>query len=101
MHSPPLTQPSAKGTDWHGTELRTLEVNGRLVVTWRRAGDTCVLSGTGVTAAELQRLAAWKVPADSTELTRHYEVGRDPLARAVQPGRDRRLAHRSAFAASR
>jgi hypothetical protein len=42
-----------------GTErLRTLSVNGRLVVTWRRAGHTCVLSGMGVTAEELERLAA-------------------------------------------
>ena len=63
--SPPLGQPSAKAINWGGTELRTFEVNGRLVVTWRRAGDTCVLSGTGVTAAELQKLAAWKVPPDS------------------------------------
>ena len=65
VHSPPLAEPTAKTTDWDGTELRTLELNGRLVVTWRRAGDTCVLSGTGIKAAELQRLAAWKVPADS------------------------------------
>ena len=54
-----------QATNWDGTELRTLELNGRLVVTWRRAGDTCVLSGTGIKAGELQRLAAWKVPADS------------------------------------
>ena len=65
MHSPPLPEPSAKATNRDGTQLWTLEVNGRLVVTWRRAGDTCVLSGTGIKAGELQRLAAWKVPADS------------------------------------
>ncbi len=65
VDSPPLGQPSAKAINWGGTALRTVEVNGRLVVTWRRAGDTCVLSGTGVTAAELQKLAAWKVPPDS------------------------------------
>ena len=29
----------------------------------RRAGNTCVLSGVGVPAAELQRLAAWSAPA--------------------------------------
>lgn len=45
-----------KGAD----RLRTLSVDGRLVVTWRRAGHTCVLSGMGVTAAELERLAAWR-----------------------------------------
>jgi hypothetical protein len=65
VHSPPLAEPSAKASDWDGTELRTLELGGRLVVTWRRAGDTCVLSGTGIKAAELQELAAWKVSADS------------------------------------
>jgi anti-sigma factor RsiW len=65
VHSPPLAEPSATASNWDGTELRTLAVNGRTVVTWRRAGDTCVLSGTGVKAAELQKLAAWKVPADS------------------------------------
>jgi hypothetical protein len=65
VHSPPLAEPSTKASDWDGTELRTLELGGRQVVTWRRAGDTCVLSGTGVTAAALQALAAWKVPADS------------------------------------
>jgi hypothetical protein len=66
VNSPPLAEPSASNaTKWDGTELRTLNLNGRLVVTWRRAGDTCVLSGTGIKAAELQRLAAWKVPADA------------------------------------
>jgi hypothetical protein len=40
--------------------LRTLSVDGRLVVTWRRAGHTCVLSGMGVTAEQLEQLAAWR-----------------------------------------
>jgi hypothetical protein len=64
VHSPPLAVPSATKTWQNGTEFRTLTVNGRKVVTWRRADDTCVLSGTGVTAAGLQTLAAWKVRAD-------------------------------------
>jgi hypothetical protein len=62
--APPLAEPAAPRTWVGGTEIRTLTVGGRLVVTWRRAGNTCVLSGSGVTAAELQKLAAWKVPAD-------------------------------------
>jgi anti-sigma factor RsiW len=62
--APPLAQPAAHRIWRDGTELRTLTHNGRLVVTWRRAGDTCVLSGNGITAAELQKLAAWKVPTD-------------------------------------
>jgi hypothetical protein len=64
VNSPPLSQPSGKETWRNGTELRTLQLNGRQVVTWRRNGDTCVLSGTGVTAAALQKLAAWKAPVD-------------------------------------
>jgi anti-sigma factor RsiW len=62
---PALAQPSAPQTKVNGTELRTLTLDGRLVVTWQRAGHTCVLSGTGVKAAALQELAASRVPADS------------------------------------
>lgn len=62
VSGPPLAQPAAHRTWLHGTELRTLAQNGRLVVTWLRSGDTCVLSGAAVTAGELQKLAAWKVP---------------------------------------
>jgi hypothetical protein len=65
VESPPLAVPPATTTTRNGTELHTFKVNGRPVVTWRRAGDTCVLSGTGVSAADMQRLAAWKVPSDS------------------------------------
>jgi hypothetical protein len=60
--APVLDQPAAHRTWRNGTELHTLRVDRRLVVTWRRAGDTCVLSGMGVTAGELQKLAAWKAP---------------------------------------
>jgi hypothetical protein len=60
--APALAQPAAHRTWRNGTELRTLTENGRLVVTWRRAGDTCVLSGSGVTVGALQKLAAWKAP---------------------------------------
>jgi anti-sigma factor RsiW len=57
--APALNQPGARVTHLNGVELRTLRLDGRLVVTWRRAGHTCVLSGAA-TPAELQRLAAWK-----------------------------------------
>ena len=63
--APALKQPAASTRWLHGTELRTLNLDGRLVVTWRRAGHTCVLSGPGVSAAVLQKLAAWKVPTAS------------------------------------
>jgi hypothetical protein len=62
VSAPALSQPSARVTSVNGTALRTLTINGRLVVTWRRAGHTCVLSGVGIPATELQKLAAWKAP---------------------------------------
>jgi len=63
VSAPALAKPAARQYTWlHGTEFRTTTQNGRLVVSWYRAGDTCVLSGRGVTAAELQTLAAWEAP---------------------------------------
>jgi hypothetical protein len=59
---PALSTPAAQVSFRNGTELRTLMLHGRRVVTWRRAGHTCVLSGTGVPAAVLQKLAAWTAP---------------------------------------
>jgi hypothetical protein len=58
--APALNTPAAQVRTLNGTELHTLRLGGRLVVTWRRAGHTCVLSGPGVPAAALQHLAAWK-----------------------------------------
>jgi hypothetical protein len=60
--APALGQPSAPLTQLNGTTLRTFTMNGRYVVTWRRAGHTCVLSGDGVPVAVLQTLAAWQAP---------------------------------------
>jgi hypothetical protein len=60
--APPLAAPNAHRTTINGTELRTLRLAGRLLVTWRRAGHTCLLSATRVPAAVLQRLAAWSAP---------------------------------------
>jgi anti-sigma factor RsiW len=62
--TPTLTGLTAPETWRDGTAMRTLTVNGRLIVTWRRDGDTCVLSATGIRASELQMLAAWRVPED-------------------------------------
>ena len=58
--APALTAPATRVLKLHGTVLRTLRLNGRLVVTWRRSNHTCVLSGRGVSAAVLQQLAAWR-----------------------------------------
>lgn len=59
---PALPWPGAPARQVNGTVLQTFGTGGRLVVTWRRAGHTCVLSGRGVSPAELMRLAAWKAP---------------------------------------
>jgi hypothetical protein len=60
--APALRAPAASVRTLGGTELRTLRLHGRMVVTWRRAAHTCVLSGRGVPASVLQQLAAWKTP---------------------------------------
>jgi hypothetical protein len=61
--APALKVPSAKVVLLNGTALRTLRLDGRLVVTWRRLDHTCVLSGAGVRALELQQLAAYRTPS--------------------------------------
>jgi hypothetical protein len=61
--APTLAQPAARVVELGGLELRALTVHGRVVVTWRRGRQTCVLSGSRVTARELERLAAWKPSA--------------------------------------
>jgi anti-sigma factor RsiW len=60
--APALPEPAAQRKVLNGVELRTLTVNGQQVVTWRESGDTCVLSGSGVSVSRLQKLAAWSGP---------------------------------------
>jgi hypothetical protein len=60
---PSLSTPSARVSMVDGTVFRTLSENGRTIVTWRRAGHTCVLSAKGVPTVVLHRLAAWEAPA--------------------------------------
>lgn len=56
-----LPRPSgAQGTTRSGVRYQTLRVNGRLAVTWRRGGRTCVLIGDA-TRAELLRIASWRL----------------------------------------
>jgi anti-sigma factor RsiW len=62
VSAPALSQPAASVTVVNGTALRTFTVDGRLVVTWRRSGHTCVLSGVGANASVLRSLAAWTAP---------------------------------------
>jgi hypothetical protein len=61
----PLHEPSGQLTVLNGYRLDTLTAGSRTIVTWRRKGRTCVLSASGVPAAVLQHLAAWRPPAIS------------------------------------
>ena len=56
-----LPRPSGgQATTRHGVAYQTLRVNGRLAVTWPRAGHTCVLLGDA-SRAELVKLASWRL----------------------------------------
>lgn len=67
VSGPALAQPPAAVLDLDGTRMRTLAYGDHtVIVTWRRAGHTCVLSGTGVTPSELQALAAWNTSGART-----------------------------------
>jgi hypothetical protein len=55
--APALTQPSSPVTHVGGFVLQMLDLRGRSVVTWRRAGHTCVISASGVPMRALERLA--------------------------------------------
>jgi hypothetical protein len=55
-----LSTPSAgSATSQGGVEYRTLQLNGRPAVTWRRAGHTCILVGDAA-GPELLQLATWR-----------------------------------------
>jgi hypothetical protein len=55
--APPLRWPGTTKWSRRGVEFQGFTSGGRMVVTWRRAGYTCILSGAGVSAPALSRLA--------------------------------------------
>jgi hypothetical protein len=59
---PALGSPAGVITHVRGYELRILSLTGRTVVTWRRAGHTCVLSAARVPVSALEQLAGWRAP---------------------------------------
>jgi hypothetical protein len=61
--TPALAQPSAPVTRLGGLDLQALNLRGRAVVTWRRAGHTCVLSASAVPRRVLEQLANWPAAA--------------------------------------
>jgi hypothetical protein len=50
----------SRGSNVNGVSLHSTSDQGRRIVTWWRNGRTCVLSGSGVSDAELLKLASWK-----------------------------------------
>ena len=65
LSAPALAQPAASVTVENGMTVRTLQLHGRLIVTWRRHGSTCILTGTNVSAPQLRRLALTDPPPDN------------------------------------
>jgi hypothetical protein len=56
LDAPDTTTPARR----EGTDVTVLQAGERAIVTWERDGKTCVLSGKGVPAGTLVKLAAWK-----------------------------------------
>lgn len=56
---PALRWPKATTTTYAQTRFATLHMSRRVVVTWRRGGHTCILSGAGVANGQLLALATW------------------------------------------
>jgi hypothetical protein len=54
-----LPVPNAPAITRRGIHFRVLSADGATVVTWRRAGHTCILAARGVPASTLARLASW------------------------------------------
>jgi hypothetical protein len=62
LDAPPLRWTNHPMLQLNGIRLQGFADHGRLVVTWRRGGHTCILSGAGATVAELAKLAGWEAP---------------------------------------
>jgi hypothetical protein len=45
---------------WRGVSFKVLNRHGSTMMTWRRAGHTCILVGAGVSARALLALAGWQ-----------------------------------------
>lgn len=63
LAAPALKWPGKDTRRLNGVAIQSFTSRGRLIVTWRHTGHTCILSGARVSVAELAKLAAWKIPA--------------------------------------
>lgn len=70
---------NARRTRRDGTELRHLRRGEQIIVTWLRAGHTCVLSGARLSRDELLELAAWNGSMDIVRI--HTGLAPPPLHR--------------------
>ncbi len=59
VSGPALSSPKGEAFVSDGIDFHAFQVGGSPVLTWRRAGHTCVLAGRGVTVATLAHLAAY------------------------------------------
>ena len=57
--TPPLAEPGGQNIRAGSLTVRALRIGARAVVTWRREGDTCVLSSSGLGTNTLAALASW------------------------------------------
>ena len=57
LAAPALHWPGTARWSLHGVELESFTSRSRMIVTWRRSGHTCILSGSGVSARMLSGLA--------------------------------------------
>jgi anti-sigma factor RsiW len=57
LAAPALRWPGTAQRQVHGVEFQSFTARGRTIITWRRTGHTCVLSGAGVSADTLAKLA--------------------------------------------
>ncbi len=83
---PALHQPVARVASISGVRYRTLHVSGRLVVTWRRDGQTCVLSGAHVGPRVLRMLASWDTPRLQAGSARRVSADRGSATRGASRG---------------
>jgi anti-sigma factor RsiW len=55
-----LAQPTGQTVERHGVSFRVLQAGGATVLTWRRAGHTCILTARDVPSKTLLALASWQ-----------------------------------------
>ena len=84
-----------------GTVYRFLAEDGSRVVTWRRGGHLCVVSGHGVSDATLMALASWDTGRSTPERAARLRHRADPAAARPSARPPRARARRARRRAAR